>query len=123
MLSRTFRQLPPTARFFTGGDQSVRGYQYLSLGEHDSLGNVIGGRSLLVGSAEADYRFKSRFAFALFFDSGNAMERFTLSDLKQGAGAGIRWISPVGLIRVDGAFALSLPGTPFRIHLSLGPDL
>ena len=101
----------------------MRGYQYLGLGDLDSLGNVIGGRSLVVGSLEADYRFMSRFALALFFDAGNAMERFSLSGLKQGAGAGIRWISPVGLIRVDGAFALSLPGTPFRIHLSLGPDL
>jgi translocation and assembly module TamA len=123
VLTTEFRQLPPSARFFAGGDQSVRGYQYLSLGETDSLGNVIGGRSIITGSAEADFRFLSRFALALFVDTGNAMERFTLSDLKQGAGAGIRWISPVGLIRVDGAFALSLPGTPFRLHLSLGPDL
>ena len=123
VLTSEFRQLPPSARFFAGGDQSVRGYQYLSLGETDSLGNVIGGRSIITGSAEADFRFLSRFALALFVDTGNAMERFTLSDLKQGAGAGIRWISPVGLIRVDGAFALSLPGTPFRLHLSLGPDL
>jgi translocation and assembly module TamA len=123
VFTSTFRQLPPTARFFAGGDQSVRGYQYLSLGDLDSLGNVIGGRSLVVGSLEADYRFMSRFALALFFDAGNAMESFSLSGLRQGAGAGVRWISPVGLIRVDGAFALSLPGTPFRIHLSLGPDL
>ena len=123
VFTSTFRQLPPAARFFAGGDQSVRGYQYLSLGDVDSLGNVIGGRSLVVGSMEADYRFLSRFALALFFDAGNAMESFSLSGLKQGAGAGIRWISPVGLIRVDGAFALSLSGTPFRLHLSLGPDL
>jgi translocation and assembly module TamA len=123
VLTNEFRQLPPTARFFAGGDQSVRGYQYLTLGEHDSLGNVIGGRSIITGSAEADFRFLSRFALALFVDTGNAMERFSFSELKQGAGAGIRWISPVGLIRVDGAFALSLPGTPFRLHLSLGPDL
>jgi translocation and assembly module TamA len=123
VLTKDFRQLPPSVRFFAGGDQSVRGYQYLSLGETDSLGNVIGGRSIITGSAEADFRFLSRFALALFVDTGNAMERLSFSDLKQGAGVGIRWISPVGLIRVDGAFALSLPGTPFRLHLSLGPDL
>jgi translocation and assembly module TamA len=123
VLTSQFRALPPTARFFAGGDQSVRGYQYLSLGDQDSLGNVIGGRSIVTGSVEADYRFISRFALALFFDAGNAMDRFTLSDLRQGAGAGIRWISPVGLIRVDGAFALSLPNHPIRLHVSLGPDL
>ncbi len=123
ILTSEFRQLPPSARFFAGGDQSVRGYQYLSLGDQDSLGNVIGGRSIVTGSVEADYRFISRFALALFFDTGNAMDRFTLSGLRQGAGAGIRWISPVGLIRVDGAFALSLPNHPVRLHVSLGPDI
>ncbi|MBA2627703.1 MAG: outer membrane protein assembly factor [Gemmatimonadales bacterium] len=122
-LTGNFRALPPTMRFFAGGDQSVRGYQYLTLGERDILGNVIGGPTLLAGSVEADYRFMERFAFAVFTDAGNAMEKLTLGDLQQGAGVGIRWLSPIGLIRVDGAWAVSRAGTPFRLHFSLGPDL
>ncbi len=123
VFTNELRSLPPVYRFFAGGDQSVRGYRYLSLGPRDSLGTVIGGRSLLVGSLETDYQFINRFAVAVFVDAGNAMDTFTLSDLKEGAGAGIRWVSPIGLIRLDGAFALSTAGTPFRLHFSLGPDL
>lgn len=122
-ITSQFRSLPPTMRFFAGGDQSVRGFQYLSLGIRDSLGSVVGGPTLLTGSIEADYRFLGRFAVAVFTDAGNAMSGFRLSDVEQGAGVGVRWLSPIGLIRVDGAWAVSRPGTPFRIHFSLGPDL
>ncbi|MEP6574551.1 MAG: BamA/TamA family outer membrane protein, partial [Gemmatimonadota bacterium] len=87
-----------------------------------SLNNVIGGSSLLVGSIEADWRFLPRFAIAAFTDAGNAFSGSPLS-LQQGAGMGVRWISPIGLIRVDGAFAVSQPGTPFRLHVGIGPDL
>jgi translocation and assembly module TamA len=117
-----FRQLPPTLRFFAGGDQSVRGFGYETLGSRDSLNNVIGGSSLIVGSVEAEWRFLPRFAIAVFTDAGNAFTGFPLS-LEQGAGLGLRWLSPVGLIRVDGAFAVSRPGAPFRLHVGIGPDL
>ena len=63
-----------------------------------------------------------RWAVAVFTDAGNALEDFTL-DLEQAVGAGVRWISPIGLIRVDGAFPISEEEAPFRIHLSIGPDL
>jgi translocation and assembly module TamA len=122
-----FRSLPPTLRFFAGGSESVRGYGYLSLGPLDSLGNVIGGRTLEVGSLELDYRILSRWAIAAFTDVGSAMEDFSLSvkqgALEQGVGAGIRWLSPIGLIRIDGALAVTRPGTPFHLHFSIGPDL
>ncbi len=55
-------------------------------------------------------------------DVGNALSTFELS-LEQGVGGGIRWLSPVGLIRLDVAAAISQPGTPLRIHLVVGPDL
>jgi translocation and assembly module TamA len=122
-----FRALPPTLRFFAGGSESVRGFGYLSLGPLDSLGNVIGGRTLEVGSLELDHRILSRWAIAAFTDVGSALENFSLSvrqgALEQGVGAGIRWLSPIGLIRIDGAFAVTRPGTPFHLHFSIGPDL
>src|SRR6185503_8820262 len=52
-----FRELPPTMRFFAGGDQSVRGFEYQQLGALDEEGNVIGGPVLLTGSVELEYRF------------------------------------------------------------------
>jgi translocation and assembly module TamA len=120
--TKEFRQLPPTLRYFAGGDQSVRGYGYQALGPLDEAGNVIGGPTLVVGSVEVDFRVLPRWAIAGFTDVGNALEDLSL-DLEQGVGLGIRWISPIGLVRLDGALAVSQPGTPFRLHLSIGPDL
>lgn len=117
-----FRRLPPTLRFFAGGDQSVRGFGYQALGPRDAKGKITGGRNLVVGSAELDFRVTPRWAVAIFTDAGNALEDFRL-DLEQGVGAGIRWISPIGLVRVDGAVPISEAGSPFRVHLSIGPDL
>jgi translocation and assembly module TamA len=118
-----FRDLPPTLRFFAGGDQSVRGFGYRSLGPLDPKGRVTGGPNLVVGSIEMDYRIMPRWAVAVFTDAGNALDDFSLKLLEQGVGAGIRWISPIGMIRIDGAFPVSEPGSKFRLHLSIGPDL
>lgn len=123
VFSKQFHELPPGLRFFTGGDGSVRGFSYLSLGPRDSLNHVIGGPALLVGSAEVDYQFMPRFALAVFTDAGNAMQKLTLGDFEHSVGAGIRFISPIGLVRLDGAFGISRKNTPFRIHISMGPDL
>lgn len=123
MATRDFHALPPTLRFFAGGDESVRGFAYQALGEHDSAGNVIGGEALVVGSLETDYRVFSKYGVAAFTDVGNALGKISFNGLEQGVGAGLRWISPVGLVRVDGAFAVSRPGAPFRLHISIGADL
>jgi translocation and assembly module TamA len=116
------RELPPSIRFFAGGDQSVRGYEFRSLGPVDGLGNVIGGRVLAVVSLELDQLLFHRFMVAGFFDVGNAMDSVN-RNLEQGLGAGVRWLSPVGLVRLDLAVALSQAGNPLRIHVTVGPDL
>ncbi len=117
-----FLKLPASLRFFAGGDHSVRGYTYKSLGPEDDEGNVIGGRHYLAGSIEYEHIIKGNWSAAVFYDTGNAIN--SLSDpLKQGAGFGIRWKSPVGPIRVDLAFPLSESDDPWRIHLNVGPDL
>lgn len=120
--TREFRKLPPSIRFFAGGDLSVRGYEYRSLGEEDAAGNVIGGKHLLVASAELEYRFLPSWGVAAFYDAGNAFIEFPPS-LERGAGTGIRWLSPIGQVRIDGAFAVSDPDTGFRLHFRVGPDL
>ena len=109
-------------RYFAGGDQSVRGYAYQALGPRDQFGHVLGGRSLLVGSVELEYRFLKKWGVAVFYDAGNAARNFSFS-LKQGTGFGLRWLSPIGMVRADLAFAVSEPGRPLRLHLNIGPDL
>jgi len=117
-----FSQLPPSLRFFAGGDNSVRGYAYEQLGPEDDTGTVLGGRYLTVASAEVDYRFKENWRIALFTDIGNAMIEPN-EKLKQSVGFGIRWISPIGSVRLDLAQAIDEPDKPWRLHFTLGPDL
>ncbi len=117
-----FSALPPQLRFFAGGDRSVRGYSYQSIGPRNSSDRVIGGTSLLVGSTEVEHYFTRNWGMAAFVDAGNA---FVGTDYrpKIGAGLGVRWLSPVGMIRVD-------LGTPINdsrthgveLHLVIGPD-
>ena len=122
-----FHNLPPSERFFAGGDQSIRGYAYQDIGAHDQLGNVIGGTDTIVASVELQYRLSQwrslqKFGVATFYDAGNAGFSFG-GDIKQGTGVGIFWISPIGPVRVYAASAISLPGHPLRFHLTIGPDL
>lgn len=121
-----FSVLPASVRFFAGGDASVRGYAYESLGptrlNEEGKEVVVGGNNLLVNSIEYDYLFEdSKWAAAAFFDAGNAADD-THIEVKRGAGVGARWISPIGPIRIDVAKALD-GDEAWRLHISMGPDL
>lgn len=122
LLDGEFHALPPSIRFFAGGDRSVRGYDYQTLGPQNMEGQVIGGKNLLVGSLEYEHKILEKWSLAIFYDVGNAFNDFSES-LKHGAGLGVRWQSPVGLIRVDVATALSEQDHPLRLHITIGPDL
>ncbi len=117
-----FRRLPPSFRFFAGGDQSVRGFDFEAIGRLDEAGNVIGGESLAVASVAYERWFTRALGAAVFVDAGNASESFD-GDLKYGAGVGFRWRSPVGPVRVDVAWPLSEDEKSVRFHLSIGPEL
>ncbi len=119
-----FETLPASVRYFAGGDYSVRGYAYESLGPTDEEGNVVGGSHTLVGSVELDQRVWKNWSVAAFVDTGNAFDNFTHLHLKTGVGGGIRWYSPLGPVRVDVAFPTD-PDAPddWRLHVTLGPDL
>jgi len=124
-----FSDLPASVRFFAGGDTSVRGYAFESLGPTETVvvdgvekTEVVGGNNLLVNSIEYDYLFKdTKWAAAIFFDAGNAAND-TEIDVKRGAGVGARWISPIGPIRIDVAKALD-GDEDWRLHITMGPDL
>lgn len=116
--------LPASVRFFAGGDTSVRGYAYNSLGPTDPLGAVVGGENLIVGSVEIDQLIADNWSLAVFIDSGNAYNQIKDFDTATGVGAGIRWISPLGPIRFDVAVPLEKDAPDdYRIHITLGPDL
>ncbi|MGD9584761.1 MAG: autotransporter assembly complex family protein [Lysobacterales bacterium] len=117
-----FRELPPELRFFAGGDQSVRGYAYQSLGERDAFGEPIGGRFLSTFSAELEQRFRPGFSVAVFFDGGDVFSHGR-PKLHFGTGVGLRWASPVGPIRVDLGHGLGNPDSSVQLHISAGPDL
>ena len=120
---RDFRELPVSERFFAGGDQSVRGYGYQKLGPTDESGDIVGGRYLATGSLELDYLFVGKFGGAVFIDTGNADDDF-LPSLEVGAGVGLRWSSPVGMLRVDVAHPFDRDSNDdYRIHVSIGPEL
>jgi len=119
-----FPDLPASVRFFAGGDTSIRGYGYNTLGPTDPLGAVIGGSNLLVGSVEVDQQIAGDWAVAAFIDSGNAYDEVGDFNPATGVGAGIRWFSPLGPIRIDVAVPLeSNAPDDYRFHITLGPDL
>jgi len=117
-----FGKLPTSLRFFAGGDNSIRGYDYRSLGPKNAAGEVTGGRYLIVGSIEYEQFVYKDYGVAAFVDFGNAVNDFS-DPLEVGTGAGLRWLSPVGLIKLDVGVGITEPDTPIRLHISLGADL
>ncbi|MGY0193984.1 autotransporter assembly complex protein TamA [Leptothrix sp. BB-4] len=113
--------VPFTLLFRAGGDDSVRGYGYQSLGPTDSSGTAIGGRVLGAGSIELARPFSRRTPAwwgAVFIDAGNAAERWSDYKNAYGAGFGVRWRSPVGPLRIDLAYGdLS---HRWRLHFNVG---
>jgi translocation and assembly module TamA len=117
-----FNELPASIRFFAGGDNSIRGFDLQSLGPTNPEGSVIGGKYLSIGSIEYEHRLFDKWSAAVFADAGNAYDDFS-DTFVYSAGMGMRWQTPVGLIRVDFAFGVSEDPVPFRLHINVGPDL
>lgn len=119
--------IPPTLRFYAGGDRSVRGYAWREIGpripaapELDAY--ALGARNALVGSVEFEQYFNDTWGAAVFVDSGSAFDD-TPDRFRTGVGVGLRWRSPVGPLRLDVASGLDDPDTSFTLHLNLGADL
>lgn len=115
------RDMPPSLRYYAGGDQSVRGYSYKSIGPRDSSGNVRGGKNLLVWSLELERELFDTWSAAVFYDAGSVMDDFSSMNTSSGAGVGARWNGSFGQVRLD--VAKPLEGGDWRIHFSMGADL
>ena len=120
-----FDRVPLSLRFFSGGDNSVRGYGYESLGPRNAAGELVGGNRVLEASVEYEHPVTQSWSVATFIDAGNAFLGSDL-DLRESAGIGARWFTPIGPVRVDIAWPVNTtPGDDDgpRLHISLGPDL
>ncbi|ONG37621.1 hypothetical protein BKE30_14220 [Alkanindiges hydrocarboniclasticus] len=122
IVTENFEDVPYNLRFFAGGDQSIRGYDYKSLSTEQN-GYLVGGQNLAVGSLEYNYQFIPKWRGAVFVDAGNAFDKEFNDPVKVGAGIGVRWSSPVGPIRVDVGAGVSEKDIPIRLHFFIGPQL
>tara|TARA_R110002126_G_scaffold15185_12_gene62533 strand:- start:7319 stop:9031 length:1713 start_codon:yes stop_codon:yes gene_type:complete len=114
--------IPPSLRFFAGGDNNIRGYGYETIAPLNNDNELIGGRYMVAASLEYQYRVKGNWWLASFFDYGSAWN--DSPDFKRGVGLGIRWASPVGPVRLDFGYGLdSGDRNAFQIHFALGPEL
>ena len=122
LYSNRLNQVPASHRFFAGGDASVRGFAYQSISPVNTNNERIGGQFLTTASLEYNYTIREQWALATFIDSGRA---FTDSSdpYRVGIGFGLRWLSPVGPLRVDVGYGVSEDNHPVRLHLSIGPRL
>jgi translocation and assembly module TamA len=117
-----FNKVPYNLRYFTGGDQSLRGFDYKSLAPQID-GFKIGGQALAVGSLEYNYQFKEGWRAAVFSDFGNAYDTDFSNDTEYSVGLGVRWASPIGPIRIDVASGISDDNHPIRLHFFIGSQL
>ena len=120
LFSDALDELPPSLRFFAGGDQSVRGYAYQSLGPRDALGNVVGGKHLLTGSVELYRAILEDWAVSMFYNAGNAFDSFNNLSLFQAAGVGVHYYTPVGALNLSLARQIRVDDPEFRIHFTVG---
>lgn len=109
--------VPATYLFRAGGDQSVRGYAFQSLGVKDGDA-ITGGRVLLTGSSEIVQWLTHAWGAAVFVDFGNAANRWQDYDPALGYGLGVRWRSPIGPVGVDIAYGEQTKD--YRLHFNLG---
>lgn len=116
--SLSVTQLPDNYRFKAGGSSSVRGYGFEELSNND-----IGSNNIVTASAEVEFRFAPKWSVAAFADMGNAFNDWDDARLRKGVGAGIRWYTIAGAVRVDFARGLDIEGKPWRIHFNIGSPL
>lgn len=122
LYSNRYDMVPTSHRFFAGGDASVRGFAYQSISPVNEDNESVGGQYLTTASIEYNYTIREQWALAAFVDAGRAYKHSS-DPYRVGIGFGLRWLSPVGPLRVDVGYGVSEDNHPVRLHLSIGPQL
>src|SRR5688572_18953186 len=117
VFAETREGIPSTFLFRTGGDQTVRGYAFESLGVQQGDATV-GGRRLLLGSIEYTHWIGDNWGPAVFVDAGNAWDSGATFNPALGYGLGVRFRTPIGPIRADIAYGEET--NQYRLHFSIG---
>lgn len=116
--------VPIDKRFFAGGGGSVRGYGFQRIGPRDSAGRPRGGSSLVEGSVELRQMVSGQFGVVGFLDAGSVgeLEAPDFSNLRLGAGLGLRYATVIGPLRLDVGLPLNRePGdSRFGLYIGLG---
>lgn len=99
--TKALERIPPSLRFFAGGDRSVRGYGYKKIAPKNAQNKLVGGSKLMTASVEYQYQVYPNWWAATFADTGYAANSYAPKELHYGAGVGIRWASPVGAVKFD----------------------
>ncbi|PIR16492.1 MAG: outer membrane protein assembly factor BamA [Deltaproteobacteria bacterium CG11_big_fil_rev_8_21_14_0_20_49_13] len=117
--------VPSNQLFLMGGDNTIRGYSFASLGPVNTAGNPTGGRSRWIYNTELSTKIYGNFRLAGFYDMGALFDEFNQTgwyNTRRAAGGGLRYTTPVGPMRVDYGVALDRrAGEPFgRFHFTFG---
>jgi translocation and assembly module TamA len=115
--------IPARLLFITGGDTTVRGYSYESIGKKLDDGSTYGARNMVMGSVEWQHPIRlfddaRSFEHVVFVDAGAAADQLRKAVVFPGVGAGMRWASPMGPLELDLAYGLKTD--KWRLHLRVG---
>jgi translocation and assembly module TamA len=116
--------LPPDQRLYAGGSGTVRGFRFQSIGPLFPNGDPVGGTAVDAATVEFRQRIGANWGVVGFVDAGQASDEgvpFT-GTLRVGAGTGVRYYTPIGVVRADIAMPLNKPpnGDSFGIYIGLG---
>jgi len=112
--------IPASLRFFAGGDRSIRGYAYQSIGPRNAQGEVEGGKQLALGNLELERALFENWGLALFFDMGGAFNQFTDPNWFRSVGVSLRRYTQIGPVSFAVARQIRVEDPSWRLHLSVG---
>lgn len=121
--------VPPSLRYFAGGDNSIRGFSYRTKAPHHTDGSGLkGGRYLTTGTVEFQFPCGiTNSRLALFLDAGLATDNYdndVSENMLYGPGIGYRFLSPYGIVRVDIAMGIqrNTDERDYNLHFAFGPE-
>jgi len=129
--TNSFDEVPTSLRFYAGGDQSVRGFDYREISPTadvidpetgELVTDSIGGKYLLTTSVEYAYRVADNWRVAAFVDAGTATND-TSTTLTYSVGPGVHWLSPIGPVRLYVARGFAPDENTWQLHIMLVPEL